>query len=459
MSYEQNNGFYDNGSRPNESWRDQTNVYQTPREQPTPMGRHSRHRKSGWGTGILAVLLVLAISFGAFYLIRNVGVRLEKTEDGFTLSMSSRNKTPEAAETAQAQPEQTQTDAAQTQQELPQAAKPEPGAYVGSGTKLNIVSAQQSSDTTFSDEEDALSLQDIYSRVIDSVVSISTMTSSGTSSGTGIIMSSDGYIITNHHVISGALVISVLTNDNQEYEAAIVGSDEMSDLAVLKIDARGLEAAEFGDSSKLRVGDSVVAIGDPLGVQLRGTMTNGIISAINRDLTVGDRTMTLIQTNAALNNGNSGGPLINCYGQVIGINTVKMSSYYSASASVEGLGFAIPISVAKPIIDELIENGYVAGRPAIGISGEALPTYYRMYYRLPDGVYVTSVNEGSDAKAKGVREGDIVTAINGEAISSIDDLNTVKNQYAAGDEVTLTIYRSGAYYEISVTLVDQATGK
>ena len=188
-------------------------------------------------------------------------------------------------------------------------------------------------------------------------------------------------------------------------------------------------------------------------------MTNGIISAINRDLTVGDRTMTLIQTNAALNNGNSGGPLINCYGQVIGINTVKMSSYYSASATVEGLGFAIPISVAKPIIDELIENGYVAGRPAIGISGDSLPSYYRTYYRLPEGVYVTSVNEGSDAKAKGIREGDIVTAINGERISSIDELNTVKNQYAAGDEVTLTVYRSGTYYEVTVTLIDQATGK
>ena len=463
MGYDQNHGYYQNEGSHDRSWRDQTNVYQTQREQPTPMGRRSPRRKSGWFKGVLAVLLVVAISFGAFYLMRNVGVRLEKTEDGFTLSMTDRTKTPEQTLSA---PENTQTplpEAAASDTDAPQsgapASKPESGAYVGSGTKLNIVSAPQSSDTTFSDEEDALCLQDIYSRVIDSVVSISSMTSSGTSSGTGIIMSSNGYVITNHHVISGALVISVLTNDNREFEAALVGSDEMSDLAVLKIDARGLQAAEFGDSAKLRVGDSVVAIGDPLGVQLRGTMTNGIISAINRDLTVGDRTMTLIQTNAALNNGNSGGPLINCYGQVIGINTVKMSSYYAATASVEGLGFAIPISVAKPIIDELIENGYVAGRPAIGISGDSLPTYYRAYYRLPDGVYVTSVNDGSDAKAKGIREGDIVTAINGKSISSIDDLNTIKNQYAAGDEVTLTIYRSGAYYEVTVTLVDQATGK
>ena len=458
MGYDQNNEYYSNGDQ---SWRDQTNVYQTQREQPTPMGSRRPRRRSGWLKGILAVLLVVAISFGAFYLMRNVGVRLERTEDGVTLSMTNRSKQPEPEQAEQPTPEpsasaQTGTETAAPQQTTQQ---PTQGAYVGSGTKLNIVSAPESSDTTFSDEEDALCLQDIYSSVIDSVVSISSMTSSGTSSGTGIIMSSDGYVITNHHVITGALVISVLTNDNQEFEAALVGSDEMSDLAVLKIDARGLHAAEFGDSSKLRVGDSVVAIGDPLGVQLRGTMTNGIISAINRDLTVGDRTMTLIQTNAALNNGNSGGPLINCYGQVIGINTVKMSSYYTATASVEGLGFAIPISVAKPIIDELIENGYVAGRPAIGISGDSLPSYYRTYYRLPEGVYVTSVNEGSDAKAKGIREGDIVTAINGEKICSIDELNTVKNQYAAGDEVTLTIYRSGAYYEMTVTLVDQATGK
>lgn len=463
MGYEQNNGYYQNEGSHDQSWRDQTNVYQTQREQPTPMGSRSPRRKSGWFKGVLAVLLVLVISFGALYLIRNVGVRLEKTKDGFTLSMTDRTRTPEQTLSAPEDKQQPLPEAAASNTDASQsgapASKPESGAYVGSGTKLNIVSAPQSSDTTFSDEEGALCLQDIYSRVIDSVVSISSMTSSGTSSGTGIIMSSDGYVITNHHVISGALVISVLTNDNREFEAALVGSDEMSDLAVLKIDARGLQAAEFGDSSKLRVGDSVVAIGDPLGVQLRGTMTNGIISAINRDLTVGDRTMTLIQTNAALNNGNSGGPLINCYGQVIGINTVKMSSYYTASATVEGLGFAIPISVAKPIIDELIENGYVAGRPAIGISGDSLPTYYRAYYRLPDGVYVTSVNDGSDAKAKGLREGDIVTAINGEVISSIDDLNTIKNQYAAGDEVTLTIYRSGAYYEVTVTLVDQATGK
>ena len=307
--------------------------------------------------------------------------------------------------------------------------------------------------------EGALSLQKIYSRNIDSVVSITSTGQGTTATGTGVILTEDGYIVTNCHVVENGISITAQLTDGRTLPAMLVGADSVSDLAVLHIDTTGLTPAQFGDSDSLRVGDTVVAIGDPLGVTLRGTMTDGIISAINRDLTVNDRTMSLIQTNAALNNGNSGGPLINCYGQVIGINTVKMSSYYTASATVEGLGFAIPISVAKPIIDELIENGYVAGRPAIGISGDSLPTYYRAYYRLPDGVYVTSVNDGSDAKAKGIREGDIVTAINGEVISSIDDLNTIKNQYAAGDEVTLTIYRSGAYYEVTVTLVDQATGK
>ena len=183
MGYEQNNGYYQNDGSHDQSWRDQTNVYQTQREQPTPMGRRSPRRKSGWFKGLLAVLLVVAISFGAFYLIRNVGVRLEKTEDGFTLSMTDRTRTPEQTLSAPEDTQQPLPEAAASNSDAPQtgapASKPESGAYVGSGTKLNIVSAPLSSDTTFSDEEGALCLQDIYSRVIDSVVSISSMTSSG----------------------------------------------------------------------------------------------------------------------------------------------------------------------------------------------------------------------------------------------------------------------------------------
>lgn len=453
MGYEQNNGYYQNDGSHDQSWRDQTNVYQTQREQPTPMGRRSPCRKSGWFKGLLAVLLVVAISFGAFYLIRNVGVRLEKTEDGFTLSMTDRTRTPEQTLSAPEDTQQLLPEAAASNSDAPQtgapASKPESGAYVGSGAKLNIVSAPQSSDTTFSDEEGALCLQDIYSRVIDSVVSISSMTSSGTSSGTGIIMSPDGYVITNHHVISGALVISVLTNDNREFEAALVGSDEMSDLAVLKIDARGLQAAEFGDSSKLRVGDSVVAIGDPLGVQLRGTMTNGIISAINRDMVYNGHSMTLLQTNAAINEGNSGGPLINMYGQVIGITNMK-----ALSTGVEGIGFAIPTASIRPIVNALLADGRVSGRVSIGITVGAVSSAASEYYDLPDGLYISAVAEGSDAEKQGIQSGDMLLAVNGQAVTTTYDVSAAKDGLKVGDTVTLTIYRDGKTFDVDVKLVD-----
>ena len=322
--------------------------------------------------------------------------------------------------------------------------------------QLTITQSPAGVPTVASDEAGALSLQEIYRRCIGSVVSIVTVTPSGKASGTGIIMSEDGYVITNHHVIESAQAVSVLTADSREYTASIIGSDETSDLAVLKIEAEGLQAAEFGDSSVLQVGDSVAAIGDPLGTALRGTMTDGIVSAINRDLTVNDRTMSLIQTNAALNNGNSGGPLINCYGQVIGINTMKMSNFYSSSTTVEGIGFAIPIDTAKPIIDELIEKGYVSGRPAIGIDGETLPATYRIYYRLPQGIYVTRVYRNSDAAAKGISEGDIITAINGVSVTTMEQLNRVKNQFTAGQTITLTIYHGGVSSDVEIILMDRA---
>ena len=268
-------------------------------------------------------------------------------------------------------------------------------------------------------------------------------------------MTADGYIITNSHVIEDGDTPQVLLQNDDSYQAAVIGSDETSDLAVLKIDADGLTPAEFGDSDALQVGDAVVAIGDPLGTQLRGTMTDGIISAINRDLAFDGRTMTLLQTNAALNSGNSGGPLINMQGQVIGINTMKLSATYSATA-VEGLGFAIPISTAKRIVDELLSSGYVAGRPAIGITGETVPMTARAYYRLPAGVYIRSSDKTPDAYTRGLQPGDIITAFNGTSVTSMDDLNAVKNQCQAGDTVQLRIYRSGVSYELDVVLMDAA---
>ncbi len=387
-------------------------------------------RHGGWWVFVVLLLLV----GGSIWLFSRYSFELRHTDDGMTLVVRDPDgavtDSPPAAEAELAQPLQ------------PKAA--------GAGPRLTVDDAPGPPvPTGLSDT--GLSLQEIYRKVLPSVVSITSTLRSGSSTGTGIIMSADGYIITNAHLVDGAVGVEILTWDDRSYAAGLVGSDSTSDLAVLKVEADSLTAADFGSSEQLMVGDAVVAIGDPLGQKLRGTMTDGIISAINRDLIVNGRALTLIQTNAALNNGNSGGPLINAYGQVIGINTMKLSSYYT-SASVEGLGFAIPISVAKPVIDELIEHGYVSGRPALGITGKSLPDVYRAYYHLPDGVYVESVDPASDAYEKGLRDGDTITAVQGVGVRTVDELNVVKHQYQAGDELILTVFRNGEIFDLTVIL-------
>ena len=301
--------------------------------------------------------------------------------------------------------------------------------------------------------EDSLTLPEIYQKNISAVTSITALSENAKATGTGIILSADGYILTNHHVVSGARQVTVLLEDGTEYQAEQVGGDETSDLAVLKIDAKHLTPAEFASSDSVQVGDAVVAIGDPLGTELRGTMTDGIICGLNRDVQVGDRTMTLLQTNAALNAGNSGGPLINMAGQVIGINTVKLNSNYT---TVEGIGFAIPISTAKPIVDELLEKGYVSGRPAFGFTVEALSNQMRLFYNLPGNLCVRQVVESSDAYRQGIQVGDIITAIDGAEVSTMDEFNAVKNQFSAGDTVTLTVFRKGVELDVEVTLMERA---
>ena len=288
-------------------------------------------------------------------------------------------------------------------------------------------------------------------------------TKQATATGSGIVMSSDGYIITNAHVIydtesqynmGKAKSVQVVMGENhdQEYDAQIVGYDVQSDLAVLKIDAENLTPAEFGNSNDLEVGELVVAIGNPLGFELYGTTTCGIVSALNREVQLEDRTMTLIQTDAAINAGNSGGPLLNAYGQVIGINSMKMGSSTYGQASVEGLGFAIPIADAKDIIDSLINNGYVTGRPQFGITGVTVSESDAARFNLPQGVYVYSVGEGSAAEQAGIRQGDIITAVDGVQIKTMDELNEQKNKHKAGESVTLSISRSGESEEVQVTL-------
>ena len=278
--------------------------------------------------------------------------------------------------------------------------------------------------------------------------------------GTGIVMTADGYIITNAHVIyddseyqcGKAVDVSVVFSDKSELEAKIVGYDTESDIAVLKVDADNLTPATFGNSDELEVGELVIAIGNPLGFDLFGSVTSGIVSALNREISINEKQMKLIQTDAAINSGNSGGPLLNSCGQVIGINSAKMSSNYSSSASIEGLGFAIPISEAKNIIDDLISYGYVTGKPQIGISCVDVDELYSRYYNIPQGIWVREVEEGSAAEKAGIKVGGVIIGIEGEAVSSIKEMNEIKNKYKAGDEITLTISRSNEDIEIKLVL-------
>ena len=324
-----------------------------------------------------------------------------------------------------------------------------PAPAAESQPHLDLVPSE-TSVSTFT-QDNGLPLQEIYAKNIDSVVSITCSYRNGSSTGTGVIFSEEGYIITNHHVIEGAREITVLLTDERVLEATLVGADAVSDLAVLHVEDENLKAAEFGDSTQLRVGDSVAAIGDPLGSELRGTLTNGIVSAINRDVTMGGRTMTLIQTNAAINSGNSGGPLINCYGQVIGINTLKIGDNASY-AGVEGLGFAIPSVTVKEIVDQLIDQGYVSGRPSLGITGEGVSSFYQHYYRMPAGLYITEVDVNSDAANRGIIAGDILVSINNTRITNQDALNYALYNYNPGDTVTVVIYRQGFQYQVDLVL-------
>ena len=402
------------------SW--EQSVYQTGSTRP-PKSRR----------GFLAILLVAVIFFGGIISalsLMNIHLfqqlRDDSGEDSFRFS-------PEESH-AETEPEATV------------------GATVPTGdtdVQLQLNQTPQSIENI--PQEGGLSLQEIYTKTIDSVVSISCTGVAGSSTGTGVVLSAEGYIVTNCHVVENASVIEVLFSSGSTQTASLVGTDSVSDLAVLYIEGTALTPAEFGDSSALRVGDSVVAIGDPLGLALRGTMTDGIVSAINRDITTGGRTMTLIQTNAALNSGNSGGPLLNCYGQVIGINTMKIGDYMN-SAGVEGLGFAIPSTTVKDIVDQLISNGYVAGRPTMGIEGQDISSFDQMYYRIPQGLYITRVEPDSSAAQQGIAPGDILLTIDGKRITDTATMQSLLYAYNAGDAISVTVYRAGTQYAVTLTL-------
>lgn len=269
-------------------------------------------------------------------------------------------------------------------------------------------------------------------------------------SGSGIILRPDGYIVTNHHVVEGASRVTVILSTGEEYPATLIGTDPSTDLAVIKIDATDLPYAELGESERLVVGDLVVAIGNPLGQELAGSVTVGYVSALNRTITVDrDKTLTLLQTDAAINPGNSGGALVNGRGKVVGINTAKISS-----SNVEGLGFAIPAATARPIIEDLIEHGRVTGRPLIGISGQELSASISRQWGFPTdkGVYITEVAKGSGAEKAGLHRGDIIVEIDGQAVASVSQINAIRNTKRAGDTISVTFWRDEEKRSIELTL-------
>lgn len=278
-------------------------------------------------------------------------------------------------------------------------------------------------------------------------------TSTSDSEGSGIIYTADGYIVTNYHVIENAIsnqsiskVYVTLPNSDEEIEASIIGADSVTDIAVIKIQKEGLSAATFDDSNNLKVGELVVAIGNPLGRELAGSITVGYVSALNRTLTSNGRTYKLLQTDAAINPGNSGGALVSSSGKVIGINTVKIGA-----TDVEGIGFAIPSNIAKPIVDELIKNGKFV-RPYIGISGISLDDNMAKRYNLVKGVYVAKIESSSAAYNSGIKVGDVIVKIDDKEITTIEELNEIKNSKNVGDTVKITVYRDGKKIEINVKL-------
>ena len=304
---------------------------------------------------------------------------------------------------------------------------------------------------TFTDrkEDTKLELQDLYEKCIPSIVGVAAGLNSGYSWGTGVVMTADGYILTNTHVLEKASDVQVSLTDGRIFPAKLVGCDPVSDIAVLKVEATDLTPAEFADSGNVRVGDSVVAIGNPLSGKFGGTMTDGIISGVSRNVSYGGRTQTLLQTNAALNEGNSGGALFNRYGQVIGITNMKMMT--TADATVEGIGFAIPTATVQTVVKDLLEDGEM--RPCLGV-------YVYVKEKSDDlgpaGLEVNSVSRNSDAAAQGVKTGDIITEINGQPIKNFDAVTELLMELHAGDTVTLKIWRNGTFLEKTVKLIPQS---
>ncbi len=322
----------------------------------------------------------------------------------------------------------------------------------------NGIAAPGSSGPSIPVDGSAMTPAQLYETCVNSVVAISTKirtqsfygTSEGASSGSGFILTEDGYVVTNAHVVDGATEISVILHDGTEYEATLVGSDSTNDLAVLKVEAEGLDAAAIGSSSTTNIGDMVVAIGNPLG-ELASTQTVGYVSGINREVNTDNTVIAMIQTDAAINPGNSGGPLFNMYGQVIGITTAKYSGTTGSGATIEGIGFAIPLDDVYGMITDLIDYGYITGA-YLGVSIQNMDAESAAYYNLPMGAYVVEVVKDGAAHRAGVQVKDIVVDLGGYKVTSVTDLTRALRNFEADETTTITVVRGGQEKVLSITL-------
>ena len=305
---------------------------------------------------------------------------------------------------------------------------------------------------------------EVYASTVNSVVSINTTASAGinifgqtvetASAGSGFIISPDGYIVTNYHVVKGATSVKVTLYNGDTYDAAVIGGDSDYDVAIIKINAGGLPAVTLGNSADVNVGDTVLAIGNPLG-ELTFSMSQGIVSCCDRAINVDGTPFNMIQVDASINPGNSGGPLVNLYGEVVGIVSAKYSSY--SNTTVEGLGFAIPISDVQAIITDIIENGQVTGKAYMAIKAGTMTEQMAAQYNIDitEGVFVYSTESGGAGEKAGLQLGDVITKLNDTAITSMTDLTMAKKGYKAGDTVTLTVYRGGEYITLELTFDQQ----
>ena len=317
------------------------------------------------------------------------------------------------------------------------------------------------STQTVKNDGKKLTAAEVYAANVNSTVGITTeittnyfgYKTTAAASGSGFIITDDGYIVTNYHVIDGANKVKVTTYDNTSYDAEIVGTDETNDIAVLKIDASDLSPVTLGSSEDLAVGDDVVAIGNPLG-ELTFTLTSGVVSAMDRQITTGSSVMMdLIQTDCAINSGNSGGALFNMYGEVVGVTNAKYSSNSSTEASIDNIGFAIPIDSVKDIVTSIIEKGYVE-KPYIGVGAQSVDADMKAY-GIPEGAVVKTITEGSPAEKAGLQENDIITKANDTEIKEANDLVKLVRSSSKGDELSLTVYRQGEEMTIKV-IVDES---